>query len=84
MLGLPLGVGFAHRRTGQPITQVQLMKQPLALPHAQLNLVSLLQPPRQVLPSHRLVFRPASVGDLRIIARTVSICSADNRPGRPL
>src|SRR5205807_10274522 len=42
MLGLPLGVRFAHRRTGSPITHVQLMKQPLALPHAQLTLVSLL------------------------------------------
>ena len=48
MLGLPLEIiGFAHRRARQPVAQLQLMKQPLTLAHAQWNLVTLPQALRQ-------------------------------------
>jgi len=43
MLGLTLRIGFANGWPGQPIAGVQLVKQPLALPNAQLNLIALFQ-----------------------------------------
>ena len=43
MLGLPLRIGFAHARAGQSIARVQLMKQPLALPHPQFELIPFAQ-----------------------------------------
>ena len=50
MLGLALRIGFGHRRTRQSIAQLQLMKQPLALAHPQVNLGVLLQAPRERFP----------------------------------
>jgi len=43
MLGLALGVAFAHRRARQPIARLQLVKQPLALQDTQLDLVTPVQ-----------------------------------------
>ena len=47
MPGLALRIGPPHCRTRQPVTQVQLMKQPLTLTRAQLNLIAGLQALRQ-------------------------------------
>lgn len=47
MFGLPLRIGFADGRPRQPITGVQLVKEPLALSNPQGDLVTFLQTPRQ-------------------------------------
>ena len=81
---LPRRVRTRQQGPGLTEAEVELAKQALALPHAELDSVGLLDPrPTASYSSHRSTRIPASPGLARSTRLISWICFSLSRPGRP-